>query len=180
MALVAYTGSERPPGDKTPVIKPRLVSWTSRIWRESTERSFPLFKIEARLELRDVEDRVLQEALRPYAAQLQKMVIVPPAAETGRLAPWAVGRFDIDSKSAYMFFHDFLGAPNDMLMLNVMQTAGSSSDIVISLVPMIVEPPRVRRVRLRPRHPRPPQLTAAGLSSCHPGTCCRDPFRLWR
>ena len=143
MTLVAYTGSECPPDDKTPAIKPRLVSWTSRIWRESPERSFPMFKIEARLEMRDVEDRALQEALRPYAAQLQKMVIVPLAGETTRLAPWAVGRFDIDAKSAYMFFHDFLGAPNGMLMLTLMQTAGSSSDIIISLVPMIVEPQRL-------------------------------------
>ena len=36
-----------------------------------------------------------------------------------------------------------VGAPNGMLMLNLMQTAGSSSDIVISLVPMIVEPQRL-------------------------------------
>ncbi len=75
-------------------IKPRLVSWTSRILRESPERSFPLFKIEARLEMRDVDDRALQEPLRPYAAQLQKMVIVLLAGETTRLAPLAVGRFD--------------------------------------------------------------------------------------
>jgi len=102
-----------------------------------------MFKIEARLELRDIEDRALQEGLRPYSAQLQKMVIVPLAGETTRLATWAVGRFDIDAKSAYMFFHDFLAAPNGMLMLNLMQTAGSSSDIVISLVPMIVEPQRL-------------------------------------
>jgi hypothetical protein len=143
MSLVAYTGSECPPDDKTPAIKPRLVSWTSRIWRESPERSFPMFKIEARLELRDIEDRALQEGLRPYSAQVQKLVLVPLAGETTRLATSADGRFDLDAKSANMYFHDFLGAPNGMLMLNLMQTAGSSSDIIISLVPMIVEPQRL-------------------------------------
>ena len=42
-----------------------------------------------------------------------------------------------------MFFHDFLGAPNGMLMLNLMQTAGAASDIIISVVPMLIEPHRM-------------------------------------
>ena len=119
-------------------------SWTSRIWRESPGRAIPLFKVEARLEVRDVENRALQDALRPYAAQLQKIAIyVLHPEESQRLASWAVGRFDVDQKSAYMFFHDFLGAPNGMLMLNLMQTAGASTDIIISVVPMLVEPQRL-------------------------------------
>jgi hypothetical protein len=144
MSLAPYTGSACPPRDETPPIKPRLVSWTSRIWRESPGRSIPLFKLEARLEVRDVENRALQEALRPYGAQLQKIAIyVLHPEELERFAPWAVGRFNIDGKGASMFFHDFLAAPNGMLMLNLMQTAGLSSDIIISLVPMIVEPQRL-------------------------------------
>ena len=142
MPLVPYTGNEAPAQDKLLPIKPRLVSWTSRIWRESPGRSVPLVKIEARLEVRDVENRALSEALRPYAAQLQKIAIyVLHPEESQRLALWAVGRFDVDEKSAYMFFHDFLGAPNGMLMLNLMQTA--ASDIIISVVPMLIEPHRM-------------------------------------
>jgi hypothetical protein len=144
MQLVPYTGNEAPAQDKLLPIKPRLVSWTSRIWRESPGRSVPLFKIEARLEVRDIENRALSEALRPYAAQLQKIAIyVLHPEETQRLASWAVGRFDVDAKSAYMFFHDFLGAPNGMLMLSLMQTAGAASDIIISVVPMLIEPQRL-------------------------------------
>ncbi len=94
--------------------------------------------------MRDVENRALQDALRPYAAQLQKIAIyVLHPEELQRLASWAVGRFDVDQKSAYTFFHDFLGAPNGMLMLNLMQTAGASTDIIISVVPMLVEPQRL-------------------------------------
>ena len=103
-------GSEPPPQEQLLPIKPRLVSWTSRIWRESPGRAIPLFKIEARLEVRDVADHALQEALRPYAAQLQKIAIyVLHPEESPHLASWAVGRFDVDQKSAYMFLHDFLG-----------------------------------------------------------------------
>ena len=144
MTLVPHKGNEAPAQDKLLPIKPRLVSWTSRIWRESPGRAIPLFKIEARLEVRDIQDKTLQDALRPYAVQLQKIAIyVLHPEESPRLAPWAVGRLDIDQKSAFMFFHDFLGAANGMLMLNLMQTAGSQTDIIISLMPMTIEPQRM-------------------------------------
>lgn len=143
MRLAPYTGSEAPPQDKALAIKPRLTSWTSRIWRESPGRSVPLFKLEARLEVRDIENRALGEALRPFAGPLQKIAIyVLHPEESQRLAAWAVGRFDVDDKSAFMFFHDFLAAPNGLLMLNLMQTASAASDIIISIVPMVIEPER--------------------------------------
>ncbi len=62
MELVAHTGNEEPAQDKSLAIKPRLTAWTSRIWRESPGRPIPLFKIEARLEIRDIENRALAEA----------------------------------------------------------------------------------------------------------------------
>jgi hypothetical protein len=63
--------------------------------------------------------------------------------ESQRLAPWAVGRFDLDPKSAFMFFHDFLGASNGTLMLSLMQTAGAATDLVISVVPFRIEPEKL-------------------------------------
>lgn len=143
--LVAYAGNEAPPHDRALALKPRLLAWTSRIWRESPGRSIPMFKLEARIDPRDVENRALGDALHPYATQLQKLTIyVLHTEESQRLAPWAVGRFDVDSKSGYMFFHDFLGAPNGMLMLNLMQTAGAASDLIMSVVPMLIEPERLQ------------------------------------
>ena len=138
MELKPHTASNAP--TQTLALRPKLMTWTSRVWRESPGRTIPLFKIDARLEPRDVEDNGLSQALRPYASQLQKLTIyVLHPEETPRLAPWAVGRFDLDAKSAYMFFHDFLGAPNGALQLALMQTAGAATDIVISVVPMRVE-----------------------------------------
>ena len=144
MQLVPHKGSDAPPQEQLLPIKPRLVSWTSRIWRESPGRAIPLFKIEARLEVREIEDKALQEALRPYAAQLQKIAIyVLHPEESPHLASWAVGRFDVDQKSAFMFMHDFLAAPNGNLMLSLMQTAGAQTDIIISIMPMTIEPQRL-------------------------------------
>ena len=174
MALVPHTGNEAPSQDKLLPIKPRLVSWTSRIWRESPARAIPLFKIDARLEVRDIDDRGLQDALRPYAAQLQKIAIyVLHPEESPRLAPWAVGRFDVDQKSAFMFFHDFLGAPNGMLMLNLMQTAGAQTDIIISLDAddHRAAAPALRRRRLRFRPARPHRLASQSVCT----TCSLPP-----
>jgi hypothetical protein len=138
MELRPYTASTAP--TKTLALRPKPVTWTSRVWRESPGRAIPLFKIDCRLEPRDVEDNALSQALRPYASQLQKLTIyLLHPEETPRLAPWAVGRFDLDAKSAYMFFHDFLAASNGALQLGLMQTAGAATDMVISVVPVRVE-----------------------------------------
>jgi len=138
MELHPYTANKAP--TETLALRPKLLTWTSRVWRESPVRTMPLFKIEGRLEPREVEDNALSQALRPYAPQLQKLTIyLLHPEETPRLAPWAVGRFDLDAKSGYMFFHDFLGASNGALQLSLMQTASAATDIVISVVSVPVE-----------------------------------------
>jgi hypothetical protein len=144
LQLEPYTGTAAPPQAKELALKPRLSGWTARVWRESPERAIPLFKLEGRLEPRDVENRALSLALRPFAAELQKLTIyLLHPEESPRLAPWAVGRFDVDETGAYLFFHDFLGASNGALMLSLMQTAGAATDIVISVVPARVEAKRL-------------------------------------
>lgn len=143
MSLTPYTGASAPEG-RGFGIKPQLLTFTSRIWRASPERPVPLFKIEARLEPRDVEDRTLSAALQPFAPQLQSFAIyVLHTNESPRLAPWAVGRLDIDQKSAFIFLHDFLAAPNGILMLNMLQTSGAMAEIIMGVVPMVVEPQRL-------------------------------------
>jgi hypothetical protein len=141
MALTPYTGTTTTQGFG---VKPQLLTFTSRIWRESPERPIPLFKIEARLDPRTIEDKTLAAALQPYAVQLQSFAIyLLHTDETKRLAPWAVGRLDVDQKSAFIFMHDYLAAPNGMLMLNMLQTSGAQAEIIMGLVPIIVEPQRI-------------------------------------
>jgi hypothetical protein len=140
MQLEPYTLSAAPHQDKRLALRPKLVAWSARLWRESPERAVPMFKLDAQLEPGDIADRALSLALRPFAGQLQKIAIyLLHPEETQRPAPWAVGRFDVDTKSAYMFFHDFLGASNGALMLDLMQTAGAATDIIMSVVPVRIE-----------------------------------------
>ncbi len=77
MQLESYSGKDAPPQAKALALRPKLVAWSSRVWRESPERAVPLFKLEARLELRDIEDKALAEALHPFAS---------PAAEDRHLS----------------------------------------------------------------------------------------------
>jgi hypothetical protein len=143
MSLTPYAGSAAP-DDRGFALKPQLLTFTSRIWRESPARSIPLFKIEARLDPRAIEDRALSEALQPHAAKLQQFAIyLLHPEESPRLAPWAVGRLDVDEKSAFAFFHDFLAAPNAMLMLNLLQTSGATTEFIMGVVPISVEPQRL-------------------------------------
>jgi hypothetical protein len=144
MPLTPYTATETPPQEKVLALKPRLLAWTSRVWRESPGRAVPLFKIDVRIEPRDIDDKELAQALRPFAAQLDKVAIyLLHPEETPRLAPWAVGTFDVDRKAGFMFFHDFLSASNANLMMNLMQTAGAATDLVMSIVPFRVEAEKI-------------------------------------
>jgi hypothetical protein len=141
MQLEPYTASAAPPQDRRLALRPKLLAWSARVWRESPERAVPMFKLDAQLEVGDVEDKALARALHPFSGPLQKIAVyLLHPEETQRPAPWAVGRFDVDSKSAYMFFHNFLAASNGALMLNLMQTAGAATDIIMSVVPVRVEP----------------------------------------
>ena len=88
MELRPYTGSTAP--TQTPALRPKLMTWTSRVWRESPGRTIPLFKIDARLEPRDIEDNALSQALRPFSSQLQKLDDLF-AAPGGDAAARAVG-----------------------------------------------------------------------------------------
>lgn len=143
MALKAYTG-ETAPTERASAIRPQAYSWTSRIWRHAPQGIVPLFAIDARLEPKDIEDRDIADALRPYHAQLKKIAIyVLHAEEAKRLAPWAVGRFDVSEERAYMFLHDYLAAPNGMLMLNLFQARSATTELVMGVVPVIVEPKRI-------------------------------------
>jgi hypothetical protein len=84
MPLTPYTATETPPQEKVLALKPKPLAWTSRVWRESPGRAVPLFKIDVRIEPRDIEDKALAQALRPFAAQLDKIAIylLPSALST--------------------------------------------------------------------------------------------------
>ena len=144
MPLTPHTDTEPPASATIAVLRPRATAWACRVWRHSPAAGVHLFRIDASLDPAEVEDKALGDALRPFAAQLQKFAIyVLHPEETKRLAPWAVGRLDVDEKSAYVFLHDYAAAPNGMLMLNLMQAPGATIELIMGVVPVVVEDKRM-------------------------------------
>ena len=166
-----YTATETPPQDKVLALKPKPLAWTSRVWRESPGRTIPLFKIDVRIEPREIEDKALAQALRPFAAQLDKIAIylLHPG---GDAAAGAVGGRPF-RRRPQGGLHVLPRLPRCAqrvgLMLSLMQTAGASTDLFLSVVPFRVEAEedRLRRHRLRLRHPQPHRLSLRPPSERH-------------
>jgi hypothetical protein len=142
--LKPYTDTLPPRQSLTFALKPRLLAWTARVWRESPDRAFPLVSLDARIDSRDIADPGLAEAVKPFATSLQaiKLYLVH-ADQSPPVAPWATGRFEVAHDRAFMFFYDFLAAPNGPLLLHLLQTAGAETDIVMSVIPSSLGPDRL-------------------------------------
>jgi hypothetical protein len=93
MELRPYTGSTAP--TQTPALRPKLMTWTSRVWRESPDRTIPLFKIDARLEPRAAPNGAVHLGLMQSAGAATDIVIsvVPMRVEAHRLL-FAVSTYD--------------------------------------------------------------------------------------
>jgi hypothetical protein len=142
--LEPYTKAELPDQKLVFALKPRLAAWTARVWRESPATSQPLVALDARIDSREVGDHALAEVLKPYAAALQLIKIyLVHGDKVQPVAPWAVGNFDVAHDRAYMFFYDFLGASNGALMLQLLQTAGAQTDMIMSVIPVRMEAQRI-------------------------------------
>ena len=108
--LETYRDKEAPPQSRTPALKPRLRSWTGRVWR-STPTSFQLMlKLDASLAISEIEDTDLRAALSPFAADLASFPLYLDYTDENHLpVSWAVGAFHVErGKSAFMRFYDFL------------------------------------------------------------------------
>ena len=108
--LETYRDNEAPPQSRTPALKPRLKSWTGRVWR-STPTSFQLMlKLDASLAISEIEDTDLRAALSPFAADLMSFPLYLDYTDENHLpVSWAVGAFYVErGKSAFMRFYDFL------------------------------------------------------------------------
>ncbi len=68
--LEVYTGSEAPPQSKSLVLKPKLRSWTGRVWRWHPTGYQLMLKLEVAHALSEVVTTALRASLPPSAAEL--------------------------------------------------------------------------------------------------------------
>jgi len=143
--LETYRASEAPPQSRTPALKPRLRSWTGRVWR-ATPQSFQLMlKLDASLAISEIEDTDLRATLAPFAADLTSFPLYLDYTDESHLPlSWAVGAFHVErGKSAFMRFYDFLETVPAHVLVTLLPAAGAQSDLILSVIPYSLETNRL-------------------------------------
>jgi hypothetical protein len=141
MLEVYRDGEKAPSQERTPALKPKLRSWTGRIWR-ATPQSFQLMlKLEASLVVSEIEDADLRAALSPFAAELSSFALYLDYTDEGKLPlSWAVGAFNVErGKHTFMRFYDFLNTIPANKLVPLLPAAGAQSDLILSVVPYRLE-----------------------------------------
>ena len=139
--LEPYRGEEPPPQARTPALKPRLRSWTGRVWRATPQSFQLLLKLDASLAISEIEDADLRAALQPFAAELTSFPLYLDYTDEGKLPfSWAVGAFNVErGKQAFMRFYDFLDTIPAQMLVPLLPAAGAQSDLILSVVPYRLE-----------------------------------------
>ncbi|HET9574601.1 MAG TPA: hypothetical protein VFP29_12850 [Methyloceanibacter sp.] len=130
-----------PPQERALALKPKLRSWTGRVWRWHPDAFQLMLKLDASVAVPDVEHDGLRAALTPFAAELMSFALYLDYTDEGKLPfPWAVGAFNVErGKGAFMRFYDFLKTPPAQVLVPLLPAAGAQSDLILSIVPYRLE-----------------------------------------
>jgi hypothetical protein len=136
---------DTPPQTRAPALKPKLRSWTGRIWRWHPQGYQLMLKLDASLSLADIEDAQLRKALAPFSAELSSFKLYLDHGAENRLPlSWAVGMFNVErDNKTFVRFYDFLDTPAAHTLLNLLPQAGASSDLIFGVVPYSLETNRL-------------------------------------
>jgi hypothetical protein len=139
--LETYRGVEPPSQASTPALKPKLRSWTGRVWRATPQNFQLMLKLDASLAVSEVEDEDLRATLTPFVAELASFPLYLDYTDENHLPlPWAVGALHLEhGKHTFMRFYDFLGTPPTHALLPLLPAAGAQSDLILSVIPYTVE-----------------------------------------
>jgi hypothetical protein len=143
--LEPYRANDPPPQSRTPALKPRLRSWTGRVWR-ATPSSFQLMlKLDASVTVSEIEDPHLRSALGPFVGELTSFPLYLDYTDENHLPlPWAVGALNVEhGKHSFMRFYDFLETPPAHVLVPLLPQAGAQSDLILSVIPYSLETNRL-------------------------------------
>jgi hypothetical protein len=143
--LETYRDKEAPPQSRTPALKPRLRSWTGRVWR-STPTTFQLMlKLDASLTISEIEDSDLRAVLSPFTSELSSFALYLDYTDENHLpVSWAVGAFYVErGKNTFMRFYDFLETVPAHVLVTLLPAAGAQSDLILSVIPYSLETNRL-------------------------------------
>ena len=136
---------DAPPGERAPALKPKLRSWTGRVWRWHPQACQLMLKLDVSLSLADIEDNELRQGLTPFSVELASFRLYLDHGAENRLSlPWAVGMFNVErDNKTFVRFYDFLDTPAAHTLLNLLPQAGASSDLIFGVVPYSLEKNRL-------------------------------------
>jgi hypothetical protein len=143
--LETYREAAPPPQSRTPALKPKLRSWTGRVWR-STPQSFQLMlKLDASVSVSEIENDALRALLSPFTAELMSFPLYLDYTDENHLPlSWAVGVFHVEAgKHAFMRFYDFLETAPSHVLVPLLPQAGVQSDVILSVIPYSLETNRL-------------------------------------
>jgi hypothetical protein len=134
-----------PPQERTIALKPKLRSWTGRVWRWDPQGFQLMLKLDASIAVLEVENDELRAMLTPFASELTSFALYLDYTDEGKLPfSWAVGAFYVDrEKHAFMRFYDFLKTPPAQVLVPLLPAAGAQSDLVLSVIPYSLETNRL-------------------------------------
>ena len=130
-----------PPQSHTPALKPKLRSWTGRIWRAAPQSFQLMLKLDASLSVSEIGNADLRGTLLPFAPELTSFALYLDYTDEGKLPiSWAVGAFHVErGKAAFMRFYDFLDTVPAHVLVPLLPAAGSQSDLILSVIPYRLE-----------------------------------------
>jgi len=130
-----------PPQSHTPALKPKLRSWTGRIWRAAPQSFQLMLKLDASLSVSEIGNADLRGALLPFAPELTSFALYLDYTDEGKLPiSWAVGAFHVErGKAAFMRFYDFLDTVPAHVLVPLLPAADSQSDLILSVIPYRLE-----------------------------------------
>ncbi len=143
--LDAYQDADQPPSRRGFALKPKLKSWTGRVWRWHPQGYQLMLKLDANVSIPEIEDRELRKALAPFSAELSSFrLYLDHGAENRLPLSWAVGAFNVErDNKTYARLYDFLDTPASHALLPLLPQAGASSDLVLGVSPYNVERSRI-------------------------------------
>lgn len=136
---------DAPPQQRSFALKPKLRSWTGRVWRAAPASFQLMLKLDASLAVSEIEDADLRAALSPHSADLSSFALYLDYTDENHLPlSWAVGALHIErGKHAFMRFYDFLDTVPAQVLVPLLPAAGAQSDLVLSVIPYVLETNRL-------------------------------------
>lgn len=135
--LKVYRENDPPPQERMPARKPKLRSWTGRLWRWHPQGYQLMLKLDASVNPAEIEDGDLRAALAPFSSELSSFrLYLDHGAENRLPLSWAVGSFNVErDNKTFARFYEFLETPAAHVLLNLLPHAGASSDLVFGSPP---------------------------------------------